>query len=422
MTGVRPGVLAPVVAANAVQLVSGSLAALVSTLVLGAEQRGVVVLGVTIGGAAGLLGGLGTGNAVRHALPRCLPEERAGLVATYSCCLLVGTVLGAAGACMAAAASGALIGAGLGDPAVVLATGLFGAGQVLLQQINDLWYADGLFRRGSAGSAAARFAGLCAGVLALLASGGAAAFLFAQAAGTVAVGIGQLVQLHRAGLFALSRPDPGRLHRLLRRGAASLGMSGGLLVASRADRYLLGVFAGPAAVGVYALAGTLAELARVLPTGVGQLFLRDAAVGSGLRAKRAALRTAMLGGVLTAIGVGIAGWLLIVPIFGAEYGSARRLLLVLLVAELCFAPFAVAGRGLLGAGLHRAAARIGLVAALVSGGVYLIAVGAAGAAGAAVASVLVYAWLSGWSWSRLTPRTTASAAEAGVPTSAQEDR
>src|SRR5207302_4556569 len=129
-------------------------------------------------------------------------------------------------------------------------------------------FADGRFRRGAL-SAAAMGAGGLIGVLAVLTvSRSASAVLLAQAVGMVLVGAAELLGLRRAGLVTLTRPDPAQIRSLLRQGTPALGLTVGLMVALRADRYFLGVDTGAATVRVYSPTSTLSEIARMLPVAV----------------------------------------------------------------------------------------------------------------------------------------------------------
>jgi O-antigen/teichoic acid export membrane protein len=166
----------------------------------------------------------------------------------------------------------------------------------------------------------------------------------------------------------------------------------------RVDRYILGITSGPVAVGVYSLAGTLSEFPRLLPIATGQIMLREASLGRGSSTSTRLMRIAVL---ITAVGcvlVGVLGWFLIPPVFGPGFADARGLLVVLLAAEICFAPYAVASRGLLGGGWTVTAGSLGMVGAAGGVGLYAISAHIGGPTGTAVASVGLYAALSAASW------------------------
>ena len=374
------------------QITANATAAMVATFVLGAAGRGEMVLGATIGGVCALVGGLGTGQALRSMLPAAGTDRRQ-VLRSYAWCSAAGAA-GAAGLAVAAcAASAPLLGAALGGTGFLGAVAAFTVVQVIAVQASEAWYADALFRRGGLWFAATAGGGL-AGLLAAAVTGPHASVLLgAQAAGSALVCVVQLGRLRRAGLLAAGMPTRPAVRALLARGTPALGLTLGLAVALRSDRYVLGVFAGPAAVGVYSLAATLSEVPRVVPQAVGQLFVRHVALGGGARLARwisGSVLAAAVGGLLVAAG----GWLLIVPVFGETFEPARAMLLVLVVAEVCFAPYAVASRGLIGDGRTRAAGAFGLAASVAAVGCYLLGARLGGSMGLAAGCVALYCGLS----------------------------
>ena len=381
--------------ASALQAASNAFAGLLATVVLGPEDRGLMVLGLIIGSICGLVGGFGTGAAFRARLPATSePAGRRSLVSTYTWCSVGGMVLAVFVAVVATAASAPLIDSALRSSDFLLATVSFTISQTLLTQVPDGWFADGRFHRGAAGAAAMCAGGLVGVATALTVSRSAAVVLAAQGLGIVLVGLVEVAALRQAGLSGLSRPDPGLIRSLLRQGAPALGLAFGLAVAMRADRYFLGVATSPATVGIYSLAVSLAELSRLVPAAAGQLFLRDTAVGLGATRLGPAIRLATGAAVVGGLVIVAAGWPLIVPVFGPEFASAGALLVLLALAEVCLAPFSVASRGLLGGGWTGTAGTVGIVGGVVALAVYALAAASAGPTGVAIGSVLVYAGLS----------------------------
>lgn len=378
-------------AASALQAAAYAAAGLVATRVLTPSDRGLMVLGITIGGISGLAGGLGSGAAFRAGLPNT--RARRSLVCAFTWCSLGGVVLAVVTAVAGTAASAAWIDPGLRSPAFLCATAVCAAGQVLLTQVTDGWFADGRLRRGALAAAAMSLGGLTGVLAAAPGSPSAPVLLAAQGTGILAVGLFEVVGLRRAGLLRLSQPERGRIGELLRRGAPALGLTVGFAVVLRADRYCLGVVAGPAAVGIYSLAATLSEASRLLPAAAGQVYLRDTSVGLGASRLGGATRFAICAAAAGGMVVVVAGWALVVPVFGPEFAAALPLLPVLAVAEVCLAPFSVASRGLLGGGWTGAAGVLGGV----TGGVALVGYSLAasvGPVGVAVGSVLLYAGMS----------------------------
>ncbi|HYQ68683.1 lipopolysaccharide biosynthesis protein [Actinophytocola sp.] len=380
--------------AGLLQVGANAAAAVVATIVLGPAGRGEMVLGTTIGSVCALLGGLGTGQALRSALPVAGPPDRERVLRSYAWCTAGGAAVAAGLAAGGCAVSSSLTGLSLSSVGFLVAVAAATAVQVVAAQASEAWYADGLFRPGGLWSAACAAGGLVTVTVAAVAGGaGAAGLLAAQAAGTAVVCLVQLHGLGRIGLLGAGRPEGAAVRLLVGRGAPALGLTLGLAVALRSDRYVLGAVAGPAAVGVYSVAATLSEVSRVVPQAVGQFFVRHVALGGSGRlnvwVSRAALFSA-LGGVVVAT----AGWVLVVPVFGMPFAHARELLLVLVVAETCLAPYVVASRGLVGGGRTRVAGAFGLAAGVASVGCYVLGVKLGGSMGLAVSCVALYCGLS----------------------------
>jgi len=397
--GARPrparGGVAFLTGAGVTQLGANAVAALVATIVLGPAQRGVMVIGSTLAGVVAVVACLGTGAALRSRLPPVAgPADRRRLLSSYAWWTTAAVAPAAGCAVALSLASASLVDPAMARGGFLVAVAVATAGQVLLLQTVEAWFADGHFRRG-AGAAAAAAAGGLVGLLAAAAmSGDAAVLLAAQGMGTAAVTLALLGALHRAGLLVVARPRPGDVRSLVGSGVPTLGLVVGLAVALRADRYVLGATGGIAAVGVYSLAATLSEIPRMVPQAMGQLFMRDSALGAGHdglagRLGRATAVAAVCGALVAAV-----GWFTIEPVFGAEFADARRLLLLLVIAETCFAAFTMAGRGLLGGGWAREAGVLGVGASVVAVGAYLVGAGLWGSTGLAVGSIAVYAVLS----------------------------
>ncbi|MET0133935.1 MAG: hypothetical protein ABW215_10130 [Kibdelosporangium sp.] len=381
--------------ASLVQLVSNATAAVVATMVLGPGQRGVMVIGVSIGGISALVGGLGTGSALRARLPSC-PDRvaRCRLLSSYAWWTAAALVIAVAVALSTSVISAPLIDPALASVGFLGALGMFTVWQVLMLQTTEAWFADGHYRRGGIAAASTTAAGVAALLLTATVSTDAGVLLFAQGLGASVAWLAQVRGLRRADLLVAGRPEPAGLATLVGKGVPALGLSLGLAVALRADRYLLGTVAGPAAVGIYSLAATLSEVSRLFPQTIGQFFMREVALGGGRQ--RLVHRVLVSTAVTVAAGllIAAAGWLLIVPMFGAEFGQARFLLLVLVVAEVCFAPYAVASRGLLGGGWTRTVGALGVLAGAAAIGCYLVGARMGGSAGLATSCVVLYSCLS----------------------------
>lgn len=395
----RAGTVLLTSGASLTQVATHSGAAVVATIALGATERGVMVVGATIGSTIAVVVGMGTGAAFRTQLPgRTSAGDRRVLVAAYTWWSAIALGLSAAGSVALTALSAPFVAPGLSDVGLLLSVGVYAAAQVLLSQTVEAWFADGHFRQGSVVAATVAFGGLAAMVAALTMFDSAATLLLAQGTGSVAAWVLLAPRCWRAGVLCVSRVRLTDVARLVKDGAPALGSTIGLAIALRADRYLLGTVAGPAAVGVYSLAASLSEVPRMIPQALGQLFMHDTAQGRSRRGGNgwvlAAIAAAAAGGVVVAL----VSWPLIPLIFGPEFVGSRELLLILLVAELSFAPYAIANRGLLGSGRIKTAGRVGLGGAVAAIAGYAAAARIAGAAGVAAGSVIVYTGLSLAAW------------------------
>lgn len=380
---------------TAVSAAGNSVAALVATMALPPDERGVMVLVSTVTGVVVLLARAGTGAALRAQLPAATgPRERHVLLAAYLWVTVAAAGAAAGGALLALRVSAAVIDPAMAAAPVLVAVAVLAVAQTLLGQCNELFFADGEFRRGAGWSIAAVTAGL--GGILLGARLGSAAWLLLllQGAGLLAVGVAQWYRLHRRRMVRLAAPPWPAIARLVRMGTPSLGLIIGLTLAQRVDRYILGAVAGTAVVGVYSLAGTVSGVAGLLPSALGQLAFRDVSTGGGRARSDRLIGIALGGAALAGVCTGIGGWLLLVPVFGAEFAPARWLLVPLLIAEICLAPYWVASRALLGGGWTRATGVVGAVSAVGALLLHGLSVPRWGMPGAAVAAVLLYAGLS----------------------------
>lgn len=378
-----------------VQLLANAAAATIATAVLGPHERGVMVLVLTGASIVAVVAVLGTGPSLRSRLPATADDAaRRGLVCAYTWVSIVGVVCAALLAWAACLGSALVVDPALGQGVLPVASMVFGVGQVLMLQSTEAWFADGRFRDGGLSAAAVAAGGLIGIVLASTVVPAAGVLLLGQALGQLAAGLVVVQRLHRAGLLLMSRPDPAVVRGLVVHGSPALGLTLGLAIALRADRFVLGIVAGPAAVGIYSLAATVSETVRPLPQSIGQLFMHDAARGAG---SRQLIRSCLIACGLSAVAAaGVAGVaaVAIVPVFGAGFADARNLLIPLVLAEILFAPYAVASRGVLGRGWTTSAALLGLVAGGLAVATYSVGASLAGSFGLAVACVILYSFLS----------------------------
>ncbi|WP_326552388.1 lipopolysaccharide biosynthesis protein [Micromonospora sp. NBC_01813] len=384
---------------SAVQMGGNMVAALMASSVLGPHGRGLMVLGVSTAGIVPLLAGLGTGPQLRSAYPSTTSgPQRRDLLAGYTWWSVAAVAVAAVLAITVSALSAPLIDPALAQPGYLLALSVLTCGYVAHTQLPDLWYAAGLFRAGSGWAVTTTLGGMTGLLVAVAVAPTVTGLLLAQGIGMLAANTAQLTRLRTAGLLRFQLPSRAELRGLLRRGCGALGLTLGLALTLRLDRYVLGTIAGAAAVGVYSVASTLGQLPRMVPNAIGQLVNRDAAVaGAAFRPARVLGRTVAVA-VVAAVVTAVVGWLVIVPLLGPEFAAAKPLLLVLLVAEVAFVPYTVASRALLGAGWMRTVGVFGLIWSVAAVTLFFVTIRLWGTLGAALACITLYAGLSASSW------------------------
>jgi O-antigen/teichoic acid export membrane protein len=196
-------------------------------------------------------------------------------------------------------------------------------------------------------------------------------------------------------IHRLAVRDPARVggRRLLRRGVSFLGFNVGQVIAFRADRYLLGPLASPAAVGIYSVAATPAEMLRLPVTALSQLLMqRSAAAHLSLCAvRRACLLTAAIT-IPPALALFALADVVIRGLFGERYADAAGVLRIMVCSEVLVCFFILLSRIAAGAGLARAtgvSTALGAAAGLVTLLWWAPQYGAIGAAWASFAAYTV---------------------------------
>lgn len=202
---------------------------------------------------------------------------------------------------------------------------------------------------------------------------------------------GQLVQIGGFGIwlrrFNLSlRPSWNKVQwtRLVRMGFPGVGMTMSQLLTLRIDRYLVGLFAAPAAVGIYSAAATAPEFIRLLPMAVGQTVVHQLASGKAefddfRQARRRSLQLTL---VLILLGLVLAP-LIVNVIFGPAFKEAVAPLRILLLAEIGIAVFSIDGSALIGKGRPAGvatAATVGLITVICAAPLMIPRFGLVGAA------------------------------------------
>lgn len=260
--------------------------------------------------------------------------------------------------------------------------------------------ANALYAYGS--FAAAPLAEIAGGTAALAATATLAAsgntrpgdYLAAMALGLVVQTTTALVPLRTRGLRL--RYHSAAWRRLLRQGAAGTGVGVAQAATYRFDRYLVGLFASSAQVGLYSAAATGAELVRLVPTAVGQVVLHRVAVAGQETEEARRLRRVAIG-CTAVVGLLIAAFArpLLTAVLGSDYSSADRALVLLLAAEVATAWFLLDSSLLAGLGRVGSASRAAVLGFLTVTALDLALVPSWGIEGAAIASIVGYVVMAG---------------------------
>lgn len=386
----RRGTVAALLVGSGSQALANAVAALLATRLLAVETRGIMVVCVTLAAIVGLVMSLGTGTALRSLRPQSTVAGMDGLLSAYAWCSLVSLP------CASATAAVAYVLMSVVSPSLqagwtpALAAAAAALPIVMNTQITEAWFAAGHYRRGSWLASAAALLGLGLMLCAAIVQPTFLSLIVAQALGGTLVGVASAAWATWVGCLRWRRPQVEAVLPLLRRGAGSLGMPIGLAVITRSDRLILAAVVSPSAAAVYALASTLSEGLRLIPAAIAQIVTHDVANGLGAPAvargqKQSLISLSLISGPLVG-----AAFLLIEPVFGSEYAAASVLLAILVLAELGFAVFWIALRGLVGGGWSAALSILGTATACVAVPIYWLAATNWSGLGCAVATVIIY--------------------------------
>mgnify|MGYP003600174669 FL=1 len=276
-----------------------------------------------------------------------------------------------------------------------LAVGFLGAITVLSRQAIDGYHALGRTERAIMLTAAA--AALNAALVLVLAALHVLTATWAVLVAALCAFLPLIAFLRTAGP-AHFNPLPLRVHwplakRMVRIGLPTLGNSLGISILQRADRVVLAAFAGPAALGIYAAAAGLGELARIAPTSIGQVAFYRASTRDLRAERRLRVMGLLLAAVLTAVTIALAP-LLVPLLYGQEYIDSVPILQVIALGEVVYALSFVDSRLLLGRGRVKVVGALGLACAIFGMAVYFVLIPPLAGMGAAWASVVNYAALS----------------------------
>ncbi len=147
---------------------------------------------------------------------------------------------------------------------------------------------------------------------------------------------------------------PSRWLPILRSGIPVLAGSLGQTVAFRADRLLVGLLSTSAALGVYSMAATAAELPRILLIPVTQILANRLAIGDiTVRSVSSIFRRLALAYGLLMVCVAGVGAAIITPIVGPGFEAVRDSIVLLAISEGLLGLFFVSASVLTGLGRFR---------------------------------------------------------------------
>jgi O-antigen/teichoic acid export membrane protein len=197
--------------------------------------------------------------------------------------------------------------------------------------------------------------------------------------------------LKRRGALPSDSPDEDVHGWPLRRQMASyglgvwLGAAAGVML-SRLDQVLLISLSTAAVLGLYAVAVSIAEVVRVFNTAVRDVVFSLQSSRHDIDALALASRVSTLFTFIGSVGIAVAAWILVPPLFGEEFRAAVPLIFILLAGTVIGNPGSVVAAGLSARGrpvLRSIAIAIGVAINVI--GIYAL-VPFWGATGAAVAS------------------------------------
>lgn len=383
----RANRVGPIFFGNLIGAASLSAVALITAQALGASRRGELVLVITAASFVALLFGIGTDVSGRYLLV-AEPHLRGG---DY---LGLSLVLAASGGLATFLITGSVLphfGVGV-DSTLTTTAASYAVVLLLGKNFREMLHAHGLhahatFARGGALS----LAGFTALLLAVRRTDSVSAYLslllLFQA---LEVGV-LLVLLARRGHLRSPTASRSGWRRALTMGSGAIGVNISQALMFRLDRYIIAVLLGPAAVGIYSVAASLAELVRLIPSSISEPIFRKVAIGRhGTIPQRRARRTAL---ALVA-GSGCVGFAaavsLVGPVLGQEFEASLAPLAILLAAELAMASFVLDSKVLAGAGAAHLATLAGAVGLTIVVAADVALIPALELVGAGVASALGY--------------------------------
>lgn len=374
---------------------AGTGVVLITARHLGPSGRGAFVLEYTLALFAAVVCSLGVNLAGRVHLVK--PDEPIAMgeyvglsgaltVLQVLVCLVVGvTLLPLAGVRLAGI-----------DLAVFAA---LGANQLLQYLLNDALNAFGLTVQAAMTEAFGFLAQLVlVGVLALAGATQVRMFVLAVIGGTTVQLLLGVRELRRAGIGLRPLYGMESWRCLVVSGLPGIATSLAQVLTFRIDRYFVGFFLSPAAVGVYSVASTAPEFLRLVPLAVAQPVLHRLASGSARMVQfRRARAACMAATIAAAAGVFVVASPAVRILFGTPFAGAITPLRILLLAEVGMTLFFMDAVPLVSFG-HisdtAVAATVGFALVAVADLVLIPPYGLVGAAWASVAAYSVMGFLA----------------------------
>lgn len=372
---------------SALNLVLALGVSILTARMLGPDLRGTLALSITVVAIVVLVTGLGTNVVVRRVVPR----GDAGIPAylRLSAKLFVGHVVVTIGV---VAALATFVDPLLAD--LVLAVPVVVGGSLYFWgvQLGEALNANGRIVASTGSITAATAVILVGVVISFAAGGGLVAVVVSYAVGWAVRCVILLVAL-RSFLGGTAVAGEQRALFVGAPGAVLLGL--GQAVAFQAGPIMLAVLSRSAEVGYFAAAASAAAILRLPSVSIGQVLMHDIASGAAtpgkvwLRVVQAEI-IVLAPAALVALS---ADWL-VPAVLGDGFAAAVPVVRVLLLAEICLAPFMILGRVLVGHGETLGAGGTSAAGAIVFVVLALILVPTGGALGGAWASAGAYAAMS----------------------------
>lgn len=407
------GITLRTVAYRAIAGMSTAGVTVITARSLGPRGRGAFVLMFTVATVSYLGCSFGVNTAARvHLVARTkpvTPSEFLGLSAALAC---LETVVCTAVAALALPLVGVDLPLGL-----EMLTGLLGGTLLAQYMLFDAINAFGKTALASAldalGSAVQVVLVLVLAVLHVRALG---PYIVALTVADVLQITTELVALRSMGISVRPTYSARAWRFLLRSGVPGTGLSLAQLLTFRLDRYLVGLFLTPQAVGLYSVAAAVPELLRIPCMALSNSFFYRIASGTAVAGDFRRMRRGSLG--LTVLFSGVTFVLAPVGIrlvFGERYMGAVGALRVLLLAEVGVSVFQLDGFSL--AGLNRigraaTAAGLGLAVVTVAD---IVLIPHHGIVGASWASVIGYSVMGTVAYVFLRPHLRQPASPVAAP-------